>query len=223
MEPTENIVMLYEVSLRSQSDIGSDDEVSCAESWAYALISEYEHFRSGKHDSPYRISIWPPSSVGSNATHVVWSDYISMMKRMADLEEKVNILTMKSATMSPEKEEMLNAVFNRVNALEEELSTTKKFVFPYKSLHCRLPGSQPISILEWLPLVFVLPSLLAISHAHSSTSLTTVPLCDDPTPYAIPPCDLPMSIELSPGRHQCGISYLLDLAATFASIIIPIP
>ncbi|KAK1572275.1 hypothetical protein Q3G72_030078 [Acer saccharum] len=130
MEPTENIVMLYEVSLRSQSDIGSDDEVSCVESWAYALISEYEHFRSGKHDSPYRISIWPPSSVGNNATYVVWSDYISMMKRMADLEEKVNILTMKSATMPPEKEEMLNAVFNCVNALEEELSTTKKSPTP---------------------------------------------------------------------------------------------
>ncbi|KAK1572024.1 hypothetical protein Q3G72_026431 [Acer saccharum] len=41
-----------EVSLGSQYDISSDDEVSCAESWAYALISESEHFRSGKHDSP---------------------------------------------------------------------------------------------------------------------------------------------------------------------------
>ncbi|KAK3221907.1 hypothetical protein Dsin_008932 [Dipteronia sinensis] len=52
MEPTRNSVMPYEVSLGSLSDIGSDDKVSCAESRASALISELEHFRSGKHDSP---------------------------------------------------------------------------------------------------------------------------------------------------------------------------
>ncbi|KAL5858253.1 hypothetical protein ACOSQ3_005711 [Xanthoceras sorbifolium] len=61
------------------------------------------------------------SPVGSSGP-----DYMSVMKRMADLEEKVNILTMKPATMPPEKEEMLNAAVNRVNALEEELSATKK-------------------------------------------------------------------------------------------------
>ncbi|KAK2657514.1 hypothetical protein Ddye_010566 [Dipteronia dyeriana] len=52
MEPTRNSVMPYEVSMGSLSDIGSDDKVSCAESRASALISESEHFRSGKHDSP---------------------------------------------------------------------------------------------------------------------------------------------------------------------------
>ncbi|KAL5819658.1 hypothetical protein ACOSQ4_023500 [Xanthoceras sorbifolium] len=51
-EPTRNSLMPYEVSLGSMSDIGSDDKVSCAESRASALISELEHFRSGKHDSP---------------------------------------------------------------------------------------------------------------------------------------------------------------------------
>ncbi|KAI9166038.1 hypothetical protein LWI28_025152 [Acer negundo] len=52
MVPTRNSVMPYEVSLGSVSDIGSDDKVSCAESRASALISESEHLRRGKHDSP---------------------------------------------------------------------------------------------------------------------------------------------------------------------------
>ncbi|KAL6563121.1 hypothetical protein OROHE_005708 [Orobanche hederae] len=38
----------YEVSHASMSDVGSDDKISCAESWASALISELEHFKPGK-------------------------------------------------------------------------------------------------------------------------------------------------------------------------------
>ncbi|KAK1570785.1 hypothetical protein Q3G72_007003 [Acer saccharum] len=66
----------------------------------------------------HQLAIAPPMLSGPN--------YISMTKRMADLEEKVNILTIKPATMPPEKVEMLNTAVNRVNAFEEELSATKK-------------------------------------------------------------------------------------------------
>ncbi|KAF8410095.1 hypothetical protein HHK36_002617 [Tetracentron sinense] len=38
----------HELSLASISDFSNEDEVSCAESWASALISELEHFRNGK-------------------------------------------------------------------------------------------------------------------------------------------------------------------------------
>ncbi|KAJ0010764.1 hypothetical protein Pint_34745 [Pistacia integerrima] len=61
----------------------------------------------------------PPHSVSGTEFHL-------MMKRMAELEERVNILTMKPVTMPPEKEEMLNAAVNRVNTLEQELAATKK-------------------------------------------------------------------------------------------------
>ncbi|GAV61537.1 CRAL_TRIO domain-containing protein/CRAL_TRIO_N domain-containing protein [Cephalotus follicularis] len=60
------------------------------------------------------------------ATSISTSDHITMMKRMADLEEKVSVLSMKPATMPPEKEEMLNAAISRVTTLEQELSATKK-------------------------------------------------------------------------------------------------
>ncbi|KAA8531678.1 hypothetical protein F0562_006605 [Nyssa sinensis] len=48
MEPERNTRTPHELSLISMSDAGSDDGVSCAESWASALISELEHFRNGK-------------------------------------------------------------------------------------------------------------------------------------------------------------------------------
>lgn len=54
------------------------------------------------------------------------AEYVTMMKRMAELEEKVAILSMKPAVMPAEKEEMLNAAISRVGALEQELSSTKK-------------------------------------------------------------------------------------------------
>lgn len=49
------------------------------------------------------------------------TDLMSVMKRMAELEERV-----KPTTMTHEKEEMLNTALGRVEALEHELIATKK-------------------------------------------------------------------------------------------------
>ncbi|XP_058213257.1 phosphatidylinositol/phosphatidylcholine transfer protein SFH3-like isoform X1 [Rhododendron vialii] len=54
------------------------------------------------------------------------ADYFSILKRMSELEEKVIVLSNKPAVMPPEKEEMLNAALSRVDALEQQLSATKK-------------------------------------------------------------------------------------------------
>ncbi|XP_023512076.1 phosphatidylinositol/phosphatidylcholine transfer protein SFH3-like isoform X1 [Cucurbita pepo subsp. pepo] len=54
------------------------------------------------------------------------SDYMTMMKRMAELEEKVNVLNMKPAAMPADKEEMLNIALGKVETLEQELQETKK-------------------------------------------------------------------------------------------------
>lgn len=61
----------------------------------------------------------PSSAISSN-------EHMSMMKRMAELEDKVNVLSNKPAVMPPEKEEMMNAALGRIDALEQELSSTKK-------------------------------------------------------------------------------------------------
>ncbi|KAL2328981.1 hypothetical protein Fmac_022408 [Flemingia macrophylla] len=52
-------------------------------------------------------------------------DQMALMKRVAELEEKVKVLSMKPA-MPPELEEMLNNALKRVSTLELVLETTKK-------------------------------------------------------------------------------------------------
>ncbi|XP_022947247.1 phosphatidylinositol/phosphatidylcholine transfer protein SFH3-like [Cucurbita moschata] len=54
------------------------------------------------------------------------SDYMTMMKRMAELEERINVLNMQPAVMPADKEEMLNIALGKVETLEQELDTTKK-------------------------------------------------------------------------------------------------
>ncbi|XAR72794.1 hypothetical protein NMG60_11019556 [Bertholletia excelsa] len=54
------------------------------------------------------------------------ADYISIVKRMGELEEKVTFLNNMNAAVASEKEAMLNAALNRVDALERELSETRK-------------------------------------------------------------------------------------------------
>ncbi|CAB4290130.1 unnamed protein product [Prunus armeniaca] len=61
----------------------------------------------------------PAPAISSNA-------YVTMMKRMSELEEKVNVLSTKPALMPPEKEEMLYTTLNRINVLEQDLPATKK-------------------------------------------------------------------------------------------------
>lgn len=58
------------------------------------------------------------------------ADFKSALKRIAELEERVNVLSMKPATMPPEKEEMLDAALNRVDVLEHELTATRKVPTP---------------------------------------------------------------------------------------------
>ncbi|KAK9050471.1 hypothetical protein SSX86_030560 [Deinandra increscens subsp. villosa] len=54
------------------------------------------------------------------------AEYISMMKRLGELEEKVIVLETQPIEMPPEKEDILNKALSRVEALEIELTATKK-------------------------------------------------------------------------------------------------
>lgn len=59
-------------------------------------------------------------------TTISGEDFMAVMKRMAELEQKVTNLSAQPATMPPEKEEMLNAAISRADFLEQELAATKK-------------------------------------------------------------------------------------------------
>ncbi|KAD3066492.1 hypothetical protein E3N88_34372 [Mikania micrantha] len=54
------------------------------------------------------------------------AEYLSIMKRMGELEEKVIVLETQPIGMPPEKEDILNKALSRVEALEMELAATKK-------------------------------------------------------------------------------------------------
>ncbi|GKV42800.1 hypothetical protein SLEP1_g50167 [Rubroshorea leprosula] len=66
---------------------------------------------------------------GSADKPVPSNEYISMVKRVAELEEKMNVVLNKQpAAMPPEREAMLVAALNRVSNLEQELSATRKLL-----------------------------------------------------------------------------------------------
>lgn len=74
VEPTRRSLTSHDVSLASMSEIGSDDKVSCAESWASALISELEHFRNGKQK-------------GSPSSKTVGTSDINLMDDFVEMEK----------------------------------------------------------------------------------------------------------------------------------------
>lgn len=74
MEPIRSSIVPHEVSLASMSDIGSDDKASCAESWASALISELEHFRTEKQKGSLSSKIAGASDIN------LMDDFVEMEK-----------------------------------------------------------------------------------------------------------------------------------------------
>ncbi|KAI4381733.1 hypothetical protein MLD38_007780 [Melastoma candidum] len=53
-------------------------------------------------------------------------EYLCMMKRMAELEEKARVLNSKPPAVPVEQLEMLEAALNKISSLEQELTATKK-------------------------------------------------------------------------------------------------
>lgn len=70
-----------------------------------------------------------PSAAAADAVpSVSIVDFACALKRLGELEEKVSVLSMKPNEMAPEKEELLNATVQQVEALESELAKTKKVI-----------------------------------------------------------------------------------------------
>lgn len=72
-EPGRTLDSMHELSRASISDMGSDDKVSCAESWASALISELEQFKIGKQEGV------PSRTVGASDMSLM-DDFVEMEK-----------------------------------------------------------------------------------------------------------------------------------------------
>ncbi|KAL9327645.1 hypothetical protein ACSQ67_002648 [Phaseolus vulgaris] len=82
-QPRSNLAC-RDLSLSSMSDIGSDDKVSCADSWASALISELEHFRSIRQKESFSCKSVGPSDIS------LMDDFLEM--------EKLAVVSVENAT-----------------------------------------------------------------------------------------------------------------------------
>ncbi|XP_019429773.1 PREDICTED: filament-like plant protein 7 isoform X2 [Lupinus angustifolius] len=96
----------HEFSVASMSDIGSDDKVSCAGSWASALISELEHFKSGKQKDSLSCK-----SVGASDINLM-DDFVEMEK-----------LAVVSAEKTPEISHASLAAVSEINGFSEPGTT----------------------------------------------------------------------------------------------------
>ncbi|CAN0866504.1 Phosphatidylinositol/phosphatidylcholine transfer protein SFH3 [Linum grandiflorum] len=73
----------------------------------------------------YSESLNDPAASSREDSSISSSDYKKMMIRMAEAEEKLNVLCSKRDGMAPEKEAMLINALQRTEALEKELSAAK--------------------------------------------------------------------------------------------------
>ncbi|XP_068338926.1 filament-like plant protein 7 [Pyrus communis] len=88
MESMRSSLMSHEVSVASMSDIGSDDKVSCADSWASALITELENFRTEKQK-------------GSLTSKTVGASDINLMDDFVEMEKLAVVSADKQSFSSP--------------------------------------------------------------------------------------------------------------------------
>ncbi|CAH1434550.1 unnamed protein product [Lactuca virosa] len=80
----------------------------------------------GIHDDDDDMVKKQPGSYKLQPPVVSAAEFLSVMKRVGELEEKVIILNNQPNQMPPEKEEILNKALSRVEALEIELAATRK-------------------------------------------------------------------------------------------------
>lgn len=77
-------------------------------------------------EQDYKEEFRPPSPAPSYTEKDVLS---SMLRRLGELEDKVQVLETKPSEMPSEKEELLNAAVRRMDALEAELISTKRALY----------------------------------------------------------------------------------------------
>jgi len=97
-----------------------------------ALLTNSVYYEEAKMSKPNQDEVSAPP--------VSSSEYVIMVKRMAELEEKYKSLDSKSADEALEKDDKLQAALNRVQVLEHELSETKKVrsILPQSSNHSNM-------------------------------------------------------------------------------------
>ncbi|XP_004512075.1 phosphatidylinositol/phosphatidylcholine transfer protein SFH12-like [Cicer arietinum] len=92
------------------------------------ICEEVPATTASKHEDVIPVDDKKPAKkiVEESDTSATSKEFMTVMKRMAELEEKMTSINDQPPTMPPEKEEMLNATISRADLLEKELMATKK-------------------------------------------------------------------------------------------------
>ncbi|XP_045806233.1 phosphatidylinositol/phosphatidylcholine transfer protein SFH6-like [Trifolium pratense] len=100
--------------------------------FAYRVTNKLPAISSNDDQRTSKPTVEAANMEGRPSTSQAQSEEIllpSMLKRLGELEEKVDTLQSKPSEMPYEKEELLNAAVCRVDALEAELIATKKALY----------------------------------------------------------------------------------------------
>uniref|UniRef100_A0A0A9AS69 Uncharacterized protein n=1 Tax=Arundo donax TaxID=35708 RepID=A0A0A9AS69_ARUDO len=89
-------------------------------------IKHENYYVEYPQEQEYKEEFRPPSPAPSYTEKDVLS---SMLRRLGELEDKVQVLETKPSEMPFEKEELLNAAVRRMDALEAELISAKKALY----------------------------------------------------------------------------------------------
>lgn len=111
-QPRSNIA-LQELSLASMSYIGSDDNVSCGESSASALISESERFKSPKHLGSLSCQSFGPSDIN------LMDDFIEMEKLAVVSVEKATEISHASVEANNETIGFSETILDEISPLSD--------------------------------------------------------------------------------------------------------
>lgn len=122
LEQTRSNLASQDFSSVSISDIGSDDNVSCAESWASTLISELERFKSEKQKDSFSCMSVGPSEIS------LMDDFVEMEKLAVVSIEKSPEISHASVEANNEinvfSESKLDEIASEVN--DAETSSLKR-------------------------------------------------------------------------------------------------
>lgn len=139
MEPTRSSLISNELPLVSVSEIGSDDKVSCAESWASALLSELEHFRNERPK-------------GSVSKRVVGALDISLMDDFVEMEKLAVVSSNKAdqIVIPVEKEHSSETVGSEIVPVSDSESG---FSMSNREIRNSFDGKFPVWLEDTLKLV----------------------------------------------------------------------
>lgn len=112
----------------SEDHTASKLEENLTTSQVSPISEEVPATKASKHEDPIPVvdNKTAQKKVDETDPMATSEEFVTVMKRMTELEQKMTNINHQPVVMPPEKEEMLHNTINRADLLEKELLATKK-------------------------------------------------------------------------------------------------